>query len=213
MQRGELSAARLSRLHRALRYPLLFFFFAWASWLLIFPLALILAPFDLPGLLPAGRFHAALERHIVAVSAAFAVPLAVVLALDEDPASWRTMRGGAGRVATWIIIAPVCFVFGMLPPFAIFQLAAPLLANAILRPPVQAWTVPIIELSIHAPAPRTCTRRIFFDDPIISGHRLDLCVANDPEFKDIQPNDGLRIVGRNGPFGITWSRIEALKGR
>jgi hypothetical protein len=205
-------AARLWRLPRPVRLCLTFMCLGWAFALLVVPLgALFLLPFDPPGILGAGRFQAAVGRLWIPISLLFSVPLMTIMALDEDMAVWRTLRGAAGRLLTWLVLAPFTFVFGVIPVVMILKIAAPFLANAILLPPVQDWTVPIDHIVVRKPAPKRCDKELFIDDWLAPGHGLNLCAEHDPALADARLGDRLRITGRSGPFGITYSRAELVR--
>ncbi len=108
---------------------------------------------------------------------------------------------------TWLFIGPCTWVFGIFTLATLDGLALPLLSNALLRPPVQSWVIPVTSVKVLPPAPKRCARTIIFEDPTFPGHILDLCTDWDEVLEMADKGDRLILTGRTGPFGITYSSI------
>lgn len=75
--------------------------------------------------------------------------------------------------------------------------------NAIVKPPLQAWTLQIIGVRPNR-STRGCAKHLYFNDPVAPGHRSEICIYQlDPLFR-AEVGDILHLAGRSGPFGITY---------
>lgn len=209
--RQEVVNRRRNALPRLVRVPLTFLTFVWVFGFLLIPLsALVALLFDLTGVLRSGPWQAAIISHAALISFVLAIPGFTLFALDEDFADWRGVRKAFGRGMTWLVLGPFLWLFGAIPMMFICFLALPIVSNAILRPPIQSWEVPVIGSDLGMGRSRACPNRLSFPDPYLPTRKLDICArAKDPLFA-ARVGDGLRITGRKGPFGITYTTVDLL---
>lgn len=208
----KLAVERLERAPRIVRVCFVAWLYFFAGTMLGIPIvALLLIPFDPPGILAAGPVQAAEGLQLLVALVIFASPPAVMLLLAEDFAVWRTLRGAFGRIATLLVLSPVAMLLGIASFVLAFHFALPFLANAVTRPAVQTWNLPITSVERKRPAPKVCSITLYFPDPLVSDHPLSLCADHQPELAGVEGSDSLRITGRAGLFGITYSAAELVR--
>lgn len=209
--RHDVVFARLKMMPRVVRLSLTFLTILWGVGFFVVPLAtLALLPFDPPGILLSGPWQAATFGYTPLISLVMALPLFFGFALDEDRADWRGVRKAIGRGMTWLVLAPFLYLFGAIPMIFICFLALPFVSNAILRPPVQSWDVPVIGSDLGMGRPKTCPNQLTFADPYLPTQKLDICARTKDSAFAAKVGDRLRITGRKGPFGITYTTVELL---
>lgn len=211
-RRMKLALARMERAPKIVRIYFVTWAYFFAGAMLAVPAgALLLIPFHPPRTFAAGPFQVALESHLLAAAAFLSAPPILMLFLDEDFAAWRTIRGALGRIVTLLVLSPVMLLMGSFALALAFHIALPFLENAIARPAVQTWDLPITSAERRKPAPKSCDIKLYFPDPLAFDHRLSLCAEYQPELAGGDVGDTLRITGRAGLFGITYSAVELVR--
>ena len=168
---------------------------------------LLLLPFDPPGILRTGEIQAETTAALLTGGVLTTLPILFLRVLGEDIADWKSVRGALRRLMRVCVLAISAFCFGLLSMALLLWFAIPFMTNALLQPPVQSWVIPVVSVKVQPPAPKRCARTISFEYPTLSGHILDLCADRDEVLEMADKGDRLILIGRNGPFGITYSSI------
>lgn len=208
MRRGE----RSERLRGVLlRWPrwLRVFLAVWGAigffgFIFSIPLAMLLAAFGAPSVLSAGRIPAVMDQNQLPVAFLLGLPLGLLVLLGEERKDWDNWRDAALRGFVAVLVALFILLVGTVAARTIFHNLA-LSANAIMKPPLQTWTMQIIEVKLSK-STKNCPKHLYFDDPIAPGHKSEICVYQlDPLFQ-AEVGDALHLSGSSGPFGITYER-------
>lgn len=168
------------------------------------PLAMLSAAFDAPSVLSAGRIPAVMDQNQLPVAFLLGLPLGLLMLLGEQRKDWNNWRDATLRGFMAILVALFILLVGSVAARTISDSLA-LSVNAIVKPPLQAWTMQINEVRLSK-STRNCPKHLYFDDPVAPGHRSEICVYQlDPLFQ-VGVGDVLHLSGKSGPFGITYRR-------
>lgn len=184
---------------------------AWVLGVMLAPVliglgALILLPFGAPRSINAGPAWEFWNRVFLPASFVAGIPLFILVLLEEWPGRMTRLSGYAPPLAKISLLMAVLWLWSGISVALLRDSAAPVIANAILRPPVEAWSMAITHAERGRRNSKECPNRLSFEIPAIAGHELSVCVGrNSPLFR-AGAGDILHLKGRSGPFGITYLR-------
>ena len=168
------------------------------------PLGIMLAVFDAPSVLSAGRIPALMDRHLLLVSFIFGLPIGLLTLIAEERSNWDTRRDKLQRGVLAGALAVFIWTLGWLSASTTFHGLA-VATNAISKPPLRSWSLEISGTELHA-GDRRCNKSLYFEDPIVPEHRTNICVYSLSPLFHALAGDVLDLTGRPGPFGITYRR-------
>lgn len=209
---GTHARAVMMRLPRPVRA----FLAVWSLGVLFAPLLIGLAAF---ALLPFGAqrsinagppwefwYHAFLPASFVA-----GMPLFILILIEEWPGRMMRPANYLRPLAKISLLMAVAWLWSGISVAFLRDFAAPVVANAILRPPVEEWTVEVVEARIGRPSPsRDCPNRLGFEIPTVSAGMLTVCAGRNSALFPARAGDRLSLRGRSGPFGITYRREDLI---
>ncbi len=166
------------------------------------PLGIMLAVFDAPSVLSAGRIPALMDRYFLLVSFIFGLPFGLLALLAEERSIWDTRRDKLQRGVLAGALAVFIWALGWLSASTIFDGLA-IATNAMSKPPLQSWSLEISGTELHA-GDRGCKKSLYFEDPIVPEHISNICVYSLSPYFHALAGDVLDLNGRPGPFGITY---------
>ncbi len=200
-------AARAIRLPRAARIAFgisLLITVALPCLLLLIGFALQL--FDRPHTLLTGRFQAGLTAVFLPATLLMATPLFIVQFLGRDTERWDVSQYSAVRFVSGFVFSAFV-VLASAGFLKVLSHASAQISNSLLSPSIQVWSVNVVDIRIST-ARGTCRETLTVNDPIVPNHIVNLCNTDFAARSTIEIGDTLRITGRSGPFGITYSDVQ-----
>ncbi|MCB2115353.1 MAG: hypothetical protein KDE00_03405 [Rhodobacteraceae bacterium] len=196
----------------ALPRPMRWLVTAWVLAVILAPAAIPLAslallPFGRRGIINAGPAWEYLTQIFASASCVVAAPLVVLLAVRRSPDDSAPRSTRIVETLKTVALAAVCLLWAALSLALLKDIAAPVVANALLRPKVQEWTVTVLDARVGRPSPsRDCPNRLSFAIPAVWDSALSVCAGRNSPLLRARKGDLLHLKGRSGPFGITYRR-------
>jgi hypothetical protein len=205
----------LLRLPRSVRVVLAF----WTLGLLLAPLLfglvwMVLLPIGAPRSINVGPAWEFLNRNYLPTSFVAGIPLFIFVVAEEWPGKMERLAKYAPPLAKVSMLLTTVWLWSGISVALIRDVTAPLVANAILRPPVEEWTTVVNRTKLGRRNHRECPNRLSFDIPTVSDTELSVCARRNTTLFEAKAGNTLHLKGRYGPFGITYDpkdvRLEKL---